>query len=139
MARILVVDDDEILRSTLEQLLTIEGHDVVTAPDGLVAERVFRAEPFHLIITDIIMPNQEGVETVVTLHREFPNVGVIAMSGGVAMSQNYLAMAARLGAHYTLAKPFTPQQLKDAIDETLARVGAAPSGPSVKPGPAKPE
>jgi CheY-like chemotaxis protein len=126
MARILVIDDDETLCATLEQLLAEAGHAVVTATDGLKAARLFRAEPFHLIITDIIMPNREGLETVIELHRDFPDTGVIAMSGGVAMSRTYLSMAARLGAHRTLAKPFTPQQLHAAIGETLAAVSAAP-------------
>ena len=65
------------------------------------------------------MPNREGLETIFTLRREFPSVGVIATSGGFGNSGLYLEMAARLGAHQTLLKPFTPRQLDDAIAKTL--------------------
>ena len=130
MARILVIDDDEALLTTLKELLAIAGHAVVTASDGLEGAKLFRAEPFDVIITDLIMPNREGLETIITLHREFPAVGVIAMSGGIARSKTYLAIAARLGAHRTLAKPFTTQQLNDAIADTLALRPATGSGPA---------
>lgn len=125
MARILVIDDDETLLGTLEPLLASSGHAVVTATDGLKAAKLFRAEPFEIILTDIVMPNREGLETIVALHKEFPEIGVIAMSGGSTASKAYLAMAARLGAHRTLAKPFTPQQLADAIADAQAACAAA--------------
>jgi DNA-binding NtrC family response regulator len=120
MAAILLVDDDEILLVTLEQLLTERGHSVVTASDGKKAAKLLRAKPFELVITDIVMPDRDGIETIITLHREFPEIGIIAMSGGVSRSPTYLALAARLGAYCTLSKPFTPQQLQHAINETLA-------------------
>ena len=123
MPRILIIDDDETLLDTLEQLLAAAGHAVVTASDGLIAAKLFRAEPFHLVLTDIVMPNREGIETIIALRRDFPEVGVIAMSGGSDQVKTYLDMAARLGAHRTLAKPFTPQQLHEAIAEVL---GARP-------------
>ncbi len=116
MARILVIDDDEPLLITLEQLLTAAGHAVVTVSDGAKAAKLFRREPFELIITDLIMPNREGLETIIMLRREFPELGVIALSGGATMSKTYLDMATRLGARCTLLKPFTPQQLNAAID-----------------------
>ena len=131
MARILVIDDDETLLATLEQLLTLAGHIAVTATDGLQGAKLFRAEPFEVIITDIIMPNREGLETIIMLHREFPEVGVIAISGAVNLSKTYLNMAARLGAHCTLAKPFTTRQLTDAIADTLAAKGSG--GPTASP------
>lgn len=67
----------------------------------------------------MVMPNRDGIETITALHRDFPEVGVIAMSGGTTGSKVYLKMAAWLGAHRTLSKPFTPQQLNDAIADTL--------------------
>ena len=127
MARILIVDDDETLCTALDQLLTEAGHADVTAADGLKAAALFRSEPFHLILTDILMPNREGLETIGALHRDFPEVGVIAMSGGSALSPTYLAMAAKFGAHRTLAKPFTPAQLHAAIGETLALCAGPPA------------
>lgn len=119
MPRILVIDDEEPIRTALEQVLTTMGHSVVTAEDGHKAAKLFRAQPFDLILTDIVMPNREGLETIIELRREFPEVGVIAMSGGASLSEAYLGMAARLGAHHTLAKPFSQQQLQYAITETL--------------------
>ena len=67
MARILVVVDDETLLTTLEQLLLAAGHAVVTAPDGLEAAKLFRAEPFELVLTDMVMPNRAGRENILAL------------------------------------------------------------------------
>ncbi|MEO6245130.1 MAG: response regulator [Opitutaceae bacterium] len=120
MARILVIDDDLLFLRSLELLLGTAGHEVATATDGLKASRSFRADPFDLVITDIFMPNREGIETIVTLRREFPGIEVIAMSGGSAMSATFLKAAAHLGARRTLSKPFTSQQLHSAIAEALA-------------------
>lgn len=119
MARILIVDDDTAFLSTLESSLQASGHAVVTAQDGVQAAKLFRAEPFEVILTDIVMPNREGLETIIELRREFPGTQVIAMSGGVSLSPFYLKMAQRLGAHYSLAKPFTREQLTCAISTVL--------------------
>jgi CheY-like chemotaxis protein len=116
MARILVIDDDEALLSSLELLLSAAGHDVTTSGDGLKAAQLFRTEPFDLILTDIVMPNRDGIETVIALRGEFPEIGIIAMSGGAKLSPLYLGIATRLGAHRTLEKPFTPAQLEEAIE-----------------------
>ena len=134
MARILIIDDEEALLATLRQLLIASGHVVVTATDGLKAAQLFRAEPFDLILTDIVMPNREGLETIITLHREFPKVGVIAMSGSSGHSKIYLDLARRLGAHRTLAKPFTPQELKEAV--TAVTMGRPKSARGIRPPPA---
>lgn len=114
MARILVIDDDELILSTLVLLLTGAGYAVDSASDGLLAEKLFRASSYELIITDIVMPNREGLETILLLRREFPQVKVIAMSGGTGLNSSYLDIALRLGAHCILPKPFTGQQLRDA-------------------------
>jgi DNA-binding response OmpR family regulator len=115
MARILVVDDDLSVLSMIEAVLAAAGHSVVTATDGEIAGKLFRAEPFDVIVTDIVMPNREGLETIVTLRRDFPDVPVIAMSGGTLNSGIYLGLAKRLGAKVTLAKPFPTQELVQAI------------------------
>ncbi|MEO6003831.1 MAG: response regulator [Opitutus sp.] len=131
MSRILVIDDDELLLTTIAHVLTVGGHAVATATDGVKASKLFQAEAFDLILTDIVMPNRDGLETVMTLRRDFPKVAVVAMSGGAALSsfiersKTYLELAAQLGAHRTLAKPFSPQQLKAAIAEALAASGTA--------------
>jgi DNA-binding response OmpR family regulator len=115
MARILVVDDDVSVLCMIEAVLTGAGHSVVTATDGQMAAKLFRAEPFDVIVTDIVMPNREGLETIVELRRDFPDVPVIAMSGGTLNSGIYLGLAKRLGAKLTLAKPFPTQELVEAV------------------------
>ena len=122
MARILIIDDDALLLESIELMLMASGHAVTTAADGRLAAQLFRAQTFDLILTDMVMPNREGIETVIAVHRDFPAVGVIAMSGGVVGSSDYLRMAARLGAHRTLSKPFTADLLHEAIAATLAAV-----------------
>jgi len=126
MARILIIDDNVTLLELIALVLLAAGHTVTTAADGEIAARLFRAAPFDLILTDMIMPNGEGIETITTLRREFPAIRIIAMSGGTRRSQNYLDMAARLGAHRTLSKPFAPDELHAAIAATLAAEAMPP-------------
>jgi DNA-binding response OmpR family regulator len=132
MARILIIDDDEVFLSAVGQLLAAAGHAVVTANDGLKGEKLFSAEPFEVILTDIVMPNREGLETIIRLHRDFPEVGVIAMSGGVASSRTYLELAGRLGAHRVLSKPFSSDELLATIAEVIRIVDR----PAPRPNPA---
>ncbi len=120
MANILLIDDDDQLRELLGMMLTSAGHVVTTASEGAMGMKLFRANPADLVITDIVMPNQEGIETIMKLRAEFPRLGIIAMSGGVTYSPTWLAMAAKLGANRTLAKPFTIPQLTAAVAEVLA-------------------
>src|SRR5260370_37787243 len=82
MARILVVDDDHDICEVLEMGLTHAGHEVRVAADGASALRLVRAQPLHLIITDIFMPGKEGIETIMEIRRDFPAVKVVAVSGG---------------------------------------------------------
>lgn len=116
MAKILIIDDDEPFRSSLEQLLTAAGHTVVTADDGMAGAQLYRANPTDLILTDMVMPHS-GLGTIRVLRSQFPDLRVIAMSGGGAHRLGY---ARDLGARCTLAKPFTLEQLAAAIAETLA-------------------
>lgn len=120
MAHILVIDDDEMLREVIAKTLELAGHSVARAEDGLQGLDVFRAQPAELVITDLIMPRQEGVETIMKLRKEFPGLRIIAMSGGVSHSKLYLEMAGKLGAHKLLPKPFTPTELIRVVSETLA-------------------
>ena len=82
MARILVVDDEEGIRTLLRNILVREGHHVTTAADGVEALQVVDTQPVDLVITDLIMPEKEGVETISELRKRFPAVKIIAMSGG---------------------------------------------------------
>lgn len=120
MAHILLIDDDEQLREMMEMMLIAAGHMVTTAGDGEEGVQRFRSQPADLVITDIVMPNQEGIETIRELRAEYPRVGIIAMSGGANYSGVWLAMASKLGASRTLLKPFTIPQLAEAVAAVLA-------------------
>ncbi len=118
MARILIADDDENLRSTLRRLLKRAGHEVMEAPDGKVALQMHGTQQADIVITDIIMPEKEGLETIRELKHDYPATKIIAVSGGgVGTPDNYLLLAAALGADCTLTKPFSSQKLLSAIDE----------------------
>lgn len=119
MARILVIDDDDMLRKVLVRALTQAGHSVVEAADGAQGMHAFHSADVDLVITDLVMPVQEGVETILALRRERPDLPVIAMSGGVSNAMLYLDIASKVGANKVLPKPFTSQQLADAIAEVL--------------------
>ena len=120
MPRIIIIDDDAVLRETLARILTEAGHNVTVTVNGFEGVKAFRTEPGDLILTDIMMP-YGGLPTIRVLRAEFPNLKIIAMSGG---GKPRLDIAEGLGANRTLAKPFSSRELLDAIDETL---GAAPA------------
>lgn len=119
MARILLIDDDELLRDVLAKSLQHAGHAVIQASDGQQGVDLFHATEIDIVITDLVMPVQEGVETIIKLRRENPTLPIIAISGGVTNSRTYLDMAGKLGAKRILAKPFTPSELLQAIAEVL--------------------
>jgi DNA-binding response OmpR family regulator len=120
VARILIIDDEDQPRRMLYQALTRAGYEVVEARDGNEGLARFREAPADLIITDILMPEKEGLETIIDLRREFPNVKIVAMSGGGRTgSLNFLDIARRLGAQCTLPKPFGLQDMLKAVRELL--------------------
>lgn len=123
MARILLIDDDDALRGVIAQSLEHAGHTVVQAADGRQGVDLFHATSIDLVLTDLVMPGKEGVETIIELHQKKPSLPIIAMSGGMPRSNMYLEIAAKLGARRTLAKPFMPQELLAAINDTLAEAG----------------
>jgi DNA-binding response OmpR family regulator len=120
MAHILVVDDEPLLRRTLRTILERAGHVVDEAGDGNQALRAFAAERPDLVITDIVMPDREGIETIAQLRGENPGVPIIAMSGGgSAGSTLFLELARQLGATRTLNKPIRQAELLAAVDACL--------------------
>jgi two-component system chemotaxis response regulator CheY len=119
--RILLVDDDVLLRETLHQVLVRAGYDVDDASNGKVAVREYRRQRCDVVITDIVMPDQEGFGTIIELRRADPNVKIIAVSGGgIGKAVDYLDTAQRLGVMGTLAKPFSPETLLAMLAEVLA-------------------
>ncbi len=120
MARILIVDDEDEIRNMLRQMFEREGFEVVEAPDGKEALKIFRKEQTDLVITDIIMPEQEGLETIIKLKKEFPKVKIIAMSGGgIIEPEPYLNMAEKVGALRTFTKPVKREEILETVKDVL--------------------
>ncbi|MCU0574161.1 MAG: response regulator [Syntrophobacteraceae bacterium] len=121
MKSILVIDDEELLVRMVKTMLEREGYRVLVAPNGKHGLKLFREEPVDLVITDIFMPEKEGLETIRELRREFPGIKIIAMSGGMARAEGFsaLPLAEKLGANHTLLKPFERAQLLSVVSECL--------------------
>lgn len=119
MATILLVDDDDLFRGVVMDTLTHAGYDVRDAADGAHALRDFREHRAQLVVTDIFMPEQDGIALIQELLRIEPTVKVVAMSGHTGKS-DYLRFAARLGAKRVLEKPFHEADLLEAVAEVLA-------------------
>jgi|SRR6185503_3789157 CheY-like chemotaxis protein len=120
MARILIIDDAVAVRELLEQMLRLTGHDVVVAANGKEGLDQLRLQPAELVITDLFMPEKEGLETIRELRRDFPNIGIIAMSGEPGMP-SLLGIAKRFGALKTIEKPFDRNEMMAAVQEVLQR------------------
>ncbi len=121
MAKILIIDDDVQIRKLLQNLLDRAGYEVAVAADGKEGLDAYRRAPADLIITDLIMPEKEGIEMILELRQESPVVKIIAISGGARIApENYLRMAESLGASRTFSKPVDRKALLAAIEELLA-------------------
>lgn len=120
MERILIIDDEAPIRSMIRLVLERAGYAVDEASDGVEGIRCFREKPADLIITDLIMPNKDGIGMILELKKEFSFIRIIAMSGGgLNRPDGYLRGAKKLGATYTLSKPIDRQELLRAVRDTL--------------------
>ncbi len=118
--RILVIDDDEMVRETICDTLISAGFSTTQAADGELGVKECQRSQFDLIITDILMPKQEGIETILRLRQDHPESKVIAISGnGLFQNCSYLQMAAKHGAMATLQKPFSAEALVDTVSGVL--------------------
>ncbi len=118
MANILVIEDDKTHRRIIREILIAHGHEVMDAADGNKGIRMQQDHDFDLVVTDILMPGMEGIETVRELHRIDPSLRIIAIS---AYKEGYLQAALRFGAMEALEKPFDPDQLAGCVESCLQR------------------
>ncbi len=123
MARILIIDDEYLLRTVLLKSLELDGYQVMDAPNGKVGMKLFQEEPFDLVITDIVMPEKDGIEAIGELRRCFPETKIIAISGGSRnLKADYVLHTAEiLGVHCTLFKPFEIEEFLTAVKYVLGR------------------
>lgn len=123
---ILVVDDDASIRELLRKLFEKSGYAVREAADGSAALRLMREEQADCVVTDIIMPEKEGIETILEIRRTYPETQIVAISGGGRIGPlNYLKMAKLMGARYVFSKPFSAADLLDAVSSLLQPCPAA--------------
>ncbi len=125
MARILVIDDEESIRTALRRALELDGHTVILAEDGEEGETFFRENPADLVITDIIMPKREGLGLLANLLVDYPGVKIIIISGGARMThgpdlQALLDVAKSQGACKTFMKPFELNEILESVNDLLA-------------------
>lgn len=124
MARILVIEDDALLQQVIVAALAHDHHEVVAAGNGREAEAKLRVQRPDLVITDIFMPERDGLETIMAFRNEDPHTPILAISGYASESGLFLKVAQSLGAKRTLAKPFTVPELLAAVDDVLGRAAS---------------
>lgn len=120
MAHILIIDDERPIRLMLRKLFESEGHQVTDASDGEEGITRYHEDPADLIIMDLVMPGKEGLETIRELKREYPDIKIIAISGGGRHTPGeYLHFAKLLGAKQIFNKPVGKEQLLEAVNALL--------------------
>ncbi len=118
--RILIVDDDEMVLDALTAVLGRAGHEITVAVNGREGLYLHERQPFDVVVTDIVMPDMDGIEMIRNVKQRSPQVAVIAISGGARLEPSYhLKVAAALGADETLAKPVKPKDLVAAVARHL--------------------
>ena len=121
MARVLIIDDDELVRAALVLLLERDGHEVLEACDGIDAGRILKVYIPDLVITDIVMPGMEGFQVIRKIRKVSPGLKIIAISGAATIgSQDIVGLASKLGADRTFAKQIDRQVFLSSISRLLA-------------------
>lgn len=121
MAHILVIDDEADICCILTEFLTLEGHTIDTAENGKAGLRLAEQNQYDLIITDIVMPEMDGLEFLTAIKEKFPEIGIIVMSGGTLKMENglLLSMNRDMKAYKAIAKPISFKELKAAVNMVL--------------------
>lgn len=118
MAKILLIDDEPMVRASVSAALIASGHEVTLAQNGLEGLELFSQDDFNLVITDIIMDEVEGIETIIELKKKRPDQKIIAISGGGKLgAKTHLDLALKFGAEKILEKPFRLAELFSAIND----------------------
>jgi len=132
MARILLIEDNDSIRTLLRETLATFGHTVIEARNGKEGLELFQHANADLVITDIVMPENDGLDVVTALRKKHPLVKIIAISGAGDSAEDYLDLAHLMGAVKVLLKPFSNDVLMAAINELLPAGGAPPQPPVSK-------
>jgi DNA-binding response OmpR family regulator len=119
MAKILIIEDDANVRAAIEHGLTKAGHTVLPTANGKEGINALRQGAVDLVVTDLFMPEQEGLETITVLRKQHPTLPVIAISGGNVVSKEMLSVARELGAQEVIEKPFGLDRLLAAVGKVL--------------------
>lgn len=136
MSCVLVIDDDDLVREVVEAALASQGHEVILALDGRDGVEQFKKRRFDLVVCDVFMPNHDGIETLRDLRTINPDLPILMMTGGAAVTHanggepadaDFLRMSRLLGATSTIAKPFRLEELLDLVQRCLES-GAAADG-----------
>lgn len=123
MANILVIEDDDGVREMIRRALERVGHNVREARDGRSGLKAIQAENCDLLVTDIVMPGMEGIETIIQIRKRHPQMKIIAISGGgMGKADDYLAIAAKCGANRTQTKPFSMAKMAEIANEVLETI-----------------
>jgi len=132
MPTVLVLEDNEAYRTLIAEVLQTAGFDVVSAADGRHVATILAERPIDLLITDLSMPERDGLETMTELRYSHPRLPIIAISGDVPLNRDlYLTLAEKLGAARVLAKPFKMTDLIAAARTALVSVSPSHPGPSL--------
>jgi CheY-like chemotaxis protein len=132
MSHVLLIDDSERVRETVKVMLESAGFDVSVASDGVDGLNQFREDRFDVVVSDVVMPRKDGLETIREIRDLSPDIPIIAMSGGTHFSDHgcgqgltsyALCAAEELGATRAISKPFSRQELLDAIGESVMEAG----------------
>lgn len=120
MKKILVIDDDTIMRGTLVDILSSQNYNVMEASNGVEAIKKISKEHFDMIVTDILMPEMDGIELILEIKEKYPNMPIMAISGGGFISaENYLKAAMELGANSMVVKPFDIDNFIKKVKELI--------------------
>jgi CheY-like chemotaxis protein len=120
MAKVMVVDDDVAIRHALNRVLAAEGHEVLEESDGKSALRHFTGDPVDLVVSDVYMPDMDGIQFLMRVREAFPEAKIIMMSGGGNLPATSVLEAAKaLGADRVVPKPFSSSEIREAIRDVL--------------------